>query len=576
MIRDRPSHITDFEWQSSNFYGQPKIHKSVTIINKVKETNELYPEMEVPNDLTARPIVAGTTSPTQRLSELLEKLLTPLVCHLKSFIKDDWDFIKKLPHQLDPNSHIYSCDIVSLYTSITHELGIKALEYWITKRRNLIPSRFTNQFILEAVSFVLENNNFLFDHHMYHQLIGTAMGTKLAPPYACLAIGFLEETKLYPELSNYFSEEQSELIINQFLRFMDDGFTAWPNTLNIDIFKTMLNNMDEHIQFTIEAAKETTDIDGISYQYLNFLDIKVILLPSGQINTDIYYKPTNTHDYLPFTSQHPKNTKENIPYNLAKRIIAFTTNSEKEKKNLISLKNWLLQCGYPKPLIKKKFHKAKLQGPAPKPKNKNIIPVVTTFCSNYDLSEIVNRSKSLLFNTRDDTIKEIFDNSQIVLSLKQPPNLLRHLTTAKFNHNKDVTNHGISKCTHPLCKICDLYIKECKSFITSNNTEWFIKGNINCKSKNVIYYLKCIACQFKVTYTGKTNELRPRMNNHITACRHGTSTDTFDNHVFKCRIEHNIHEEPFFEIMVFMELPEERLLLTYESYLHSKGFDTLN
>ena len=32
---------------------------------------------------------------------------------------------------------------------------------------------------------------------MYLQLLGTAMGTKCATPYACITVGYLEETKLF-------------------------------------------------------------------------------------------------------------------------------------------------------------------------------------------------------------------------------------------------------------------------------------------------------------------------------------------------------------------------------------------
>ena len=45
-----------------------------------------------------RPIIAGPNSPTQHLSELLEKILYPLVPYLKSYIKDDWDFRKNYHH----------------------------------------------------------------------------------------------------------------------------------------------------------------------------------------------------------------------------------------------------------------------------------------------------------------------------------------------------------------------------------------------------------------------------------------------------------------------------------------------
>ena len=66
--------------------------------------------------------------------------------------------------------------------SISYELGLEALSYWIDKKWNLIPEYFIKAFILEAASVVLSNNNFQFDSCMFLQLLGTAMGTKFAPP----------------------------------------------------------------------------------------------------------------------------------------------------------------------------------------------------------------------------------------------------------------------------------------------------------------------------------------------------------------------------------------------------------
>ena len=86
------SYITKFECESSNLYVVPKIHKCKTIVEAMKRANSVYIEMDPPDDLKARPIVAGPNSPTQKLSELLEKILSPLVPRQKSYIKDDWDF----------------------------------------------------------------------------------------------------------------------------------------------------------------------------------------------------------------------------------------------------------------------------------------------------------------------------------------------------------------------------------------------------------------------------------------------------------------------------------------------------
>jgi hypothetical protein len=45
----------------------------------------------------------------------------------------------------------------------------------------------------EMLTLVLKNNNFTFDGNHYLQINGTAMGTKMAPSYANIFMGDLEE-----------------------------------------------------------------------------------------------------------------------------------------------------------------------------------------------------------------------------------------------------------------------------------------------------------------------------------------------------------------------------------------------
>ena len=72
---------------------------------------------------------------------------------------------------------MYSCNIESLYTSIPSELGLEAIEYWIMRKRNLVSQRFTKEFILESIEFILKNNNFSFDSKIFNQIFGTLIGT---------------------------------------------------------------------------------------------------------------------------------------------------------------------------------------------------------------------------------------------------------------------------------------------------------------------------------------------------------------------------------------------------------------
>ena len=189
------------------------------------------------------------------------------------------------------------------------------------------------------------------------------MGTKFAPSYACLTIGYLEETKLFPHiLPKYFNPNECALIEDKFYRYMDDGFIALPKHLNIYLFLNALNELHPDIKFTLELSIQKWEE---STKSLNFLDIEVIIKKNKYIETDIFYKDSNPHDYLNFNSAHPVHIKQNIPCNLAKRVMVFFSDSQGVDFRLKELEKWLLDCHYPLYVIRKAFHNAKLQGPAP-------------------------------------------------------------------------------------------------------------------------------------------------------------------------------------------------------------------
>ena len=150
----------------------------------------------------------------------------------------------------------------------------------------------------------------------------------------------------------------------------------------------------------------------------------------------------------------------------------FVTNPLTEEIRLNQLEQWLLNCNYPPKLIKSAFHNAKLQGPAPAPKSQNnVLPFVTTYYSNLNLERTVKVCNDRLQNSTNPRIQEVFENSQAVLSFKQPPNILTQLTRAKFNTIPETPKeNGIFKCTDKRCKLCRLYMQECKSFITARGT----------------------------------------------------------------------------------------------------------
>ena len=414
----------------------------------------------------------------------------------------------------------------------------------------------------------------MFDGQIYNQQKGASMGITFAPPYSCLAVGYLEETKLFPiTLPKHFNNTICKIIEENYKRYMDDGIVPLPIDANSMIFLQCLNDLHPNLTFTLEEP--TVDQDK-NIQSINFLDIKIIEDENNYITTELYYKATNSHQYLDFRSNHPTHTKKNIPMNLAKKIMTFNTKEEKIKEDLQNLEKWLHKCNYPSEIIKKGFNKARSNSKEHKENKDNIIPFVTTNYSNMDYKQVTKKIDNLLKTCKNDKLKDIFKESKIVLSMKQPPNLKNILMKSEFSKDEPKKPEGLYKCTRSNCNICKLYLQEVKEFECADRSIWKIKCHINCRSKNVIYYLICNCCQ-EVSYIGKTTNLRQRTNQHISSSRTGrNTTDIFDIHVHKCGTDRNNLKEPFFKLYAFMTLSREENLLYHERQLQLKNLDTMN
>ena len=303
--------------------------------------------------------------------------------------------------------------------------------------------------------------------------------------------------------------------------------------------------------------------------------------------TNVHYKETNAFDYLSWDSHHPRHIKENIPYCLAKRIIVITSKEDDVKTNLAHLQKCLLARGYPLETIKRGFHNAQLQGPAPPKSENKLIPLISTYYSNYSNKTVIEVAKQLITTSKDERVKKAFKDTNFLEAYKQPPNLLRLISNSAFinngkNRNSNVNEEntpepkGLHKCSHPRCKICLLYIQEGDSFVTANGTTWTVRCYADCNSRNVLYYLECNFCNGDTTYTGKTDNFRKRTNSHISDIRCNRGAD-FDEHVRNCAKNNDkILEEPFFKARIFMVLKDYNNLLDYEGKLHAAGHDTMN
>ena len=87
---------------------------------------------------------------------------------------------------------------------------------------------------------------------------------------------------------------------------------------------------------------------------MNFLNIHLRIVDKTLV-FDIYYKQTNSFNYLTNSSCHPIHTKNNIAPSLAKRIINII--SDNREKRLSELKKHLIERNHPSEIIDYAFTK---------------------------------------------------------------------------------------------------------------------------------------------------------------------------------------------------------------------------
>ena len=156
-----------------------------------------------------RPIVSHVGSCTHRLSEFLDSFLKFQARLSSSFIRDTKHFLQKIEglkeKGVPSDSILVTMDVTSLYTNIDHEEGANACyEKLEERKRKSIPSKILKSLIL----LVLRSNAFRFGTAIYHQVMGTAMGTPMAPNYANIFMTKFE-TELLKAITSHLGSNHS-------------------------------------------------------------------------------------------------------------------------------------------------------------------------------------------------------------------------------------------------------------------------------------------------------------------------------------------------------------------------------
>ena len=443
----------------ARFYLLPKIHKRL-------------------RNVPGRPVVSHVGFHTERISSFIDYHLQPLAQSVKSYVKDTNDFLCKLKgiRKLPNDSIMVTIDVVGLYPSIPHEEGLSALKTALEKRPEKPVS---TESLCELAELVLKNNIFEFDEKVYRQLRGTAIGTKMAPPYAIIFLAELEERFLAS------CEHKPEV----WFRYIDDIFMIWTHgEEKLKEFLAALNSFHDTIKFTSEASRET----------VNFLDVKVSL-KDGVFLTDLYVKPTDTHQFLHPASCHPFHCKKAIPFSQALRLNRICSEDDDFENRCEDLYDWLRERGYQHKIVEDQikraceFDREELLSKG-KPIKKNILSLNIEYNPAFSkLSKVLKELDCILQG--DNEHRKVFKETPLIgfSNGKSLKNILVRAVLPKIKSSE--LEKGSRKCGKPKCLVCESIVNTDEfSSTTTGETFSIQKGPLNCDSPKVVYLITCKIC----------------------------------------------------------------------------------
>ena len=343
-----------------------------------------------------------------------------------------------------------------------------------------------------------------FKDKFYRQKKGVPTGGSLCVQLANITVYHLMRKAVYdkPNLMSNVKEAK---------RYIDDGAGFYSGSKRS--FEVWMNQVNRNLN-PFGLFIDESDIKDVG-EYVPFLDIQFCFDIHGQLQTDLYVKPTDARSYLNFNSAHPRHTFSGIVYSQCLRLRRIINDQDRLARRLDELLAAFDKSGYPKELLKSIRNKVEMTERRFKaPVDVNAIeeeakPIVIVSCNGSDekLVQSLRKYENDLASTNSfkNTVKPLFQYVQ-----KTDANVGNKLSVLKSIALGSKKGDTIPCRQHRNCKCCKL-IKGV--FVENINGYSVTTAPGNCKSKNLIYLVSCVLCD--KSYIGRTvQQLHNRMSGH--------------------------------------------------------------
>ncbi|OCT76280.1 hypothetical protein XELAEV_18031476mg [Xenopus laevis] len=380
-----------------------------------------------------------------------------------------------------------------------------------------------NNYILEALEYLLTHNFFRFDSTFYLQKCGTSIGVKFPPTPTSLWGGGRR-----PFIFGGVSQNLSK--VHFYKRHVDDLLFIWNGTEDeFNGFIKNLNTNDCNLVFTSTVYVKT----------ICFLDLEMTHENEKVVST-VYLKESAGNSLLRADSCHPLHVFKAIPFGQFQRLHRnFSTEADFITKSL-GLRDCFLERGYSLDSLKTVFVKALRQDRlALRSDNKGVggrrsidMPMfITLYSRQYpQVKKIINKYLPVLYG--DESLRKVLQSgckfvtrrAGTLGNMLAPSVIEMEGTRRTWLHTK-----GTYKCGSKRCVTCErMYISS--GFVRSSTDRSFdIKSYINCNTKFVVYLLTCLKCE--IQYVGcTTRSLKCRMREHIDQINSGSESTVASRH----------------------------------------------
>ncbi|XGW16426.1 hypothetical protein V3C99_001696, partial [Haemonchus contortus] len=435
------------------------------------KTHKLAPNTHAsldPSDFKVRPIISNVGGPTDRISWLLNLVLTQLLTFIPAHLSNTRRFLDQLRETRFRRNHVIeSFDVTSLYTNVSNEDAMQATHELLNEHAGSINMYgLSVSHVMTLVKECLDCSIFRWSGQYFRQVRGLAMGQRLAPVLAIVYMSKIERPVL----------DRRPVL---YCRYVDDCFVACSTQKEMDTCFELLNTQAENIRFTREKPIDT---------WLPFLNMQV-QLERGFLRTKWYRKPTSKNILVHFRSAHPLKTKQAITRNMF-RTAKMVSSGDREVAESVELaRKVAITNGYPlKEQSLRRPPRSRPHGHTDESLEK------VTFCLPFVSDSVSSDVRTALRKCGlDDMVRVV----------EVPPTNLR---------KKLVQNRSYDRlCITPHCVICP------------NGREG------DCMASGVIYLITCEACGDE--YIGETGRpLVCRIKEHLAGLKNSRPETPLGDH----------------------------------------------